>query len=106
MAEAREPPVGVIQPEAVFTGEPPRGLLNMGNTCYLNSAVQALAHCEDLEKIEIRKTQVSDTGARELADWCVKLKHVDLNGTKVTVDPMRYMKLKRPRLAIYVSRRE
>ena len=43
-----DPPTGIVQPEAVFTGEAPRGLVNMGNTCYLNSAVEALAHCPAL----------------------------------------------------------
>ena len=69
-----------------------------------DKGVQALARCEQLRKIELRNTQVSDTGARALADWCDNLRQIDLNGTTVTPEAMQYMRLKLPRLTFKVSK--
>ena len=65
--------------------------LHLVNTQVTDAGVQALSRCEHLQKIELRNTQVADTGVRSLAVRCNNLKHIDLNGTQVTVNAMQLM---------------
>eukprot|EP00415_Alexandrium_ostenfeldii_P000250 UN0250 len=63
---------GLASSEVLFALHPPRGLVNLGNTCFLNAAVQALGHCTPLAAYLLQGLFVMDLNeANPLGTGCV-----------------------------------
>jgi len=57
---------------ASYALRPPRGLANLGNTCFLNAAIQALAHCTPFTAYMLQGLFVMDLNeANALGTGCV-----------------------------------
>ena len=66
------PPSGLLPQPSTCITHPPRGLVNLGNTCFLNAAVQALGHCTPLTAYLLQGLFVLDLNeANPLGTGCV-----------------------------------